>query len=68
MAKRRDRIARRVLMGALLAAAAIYWLAREMDLDREVLLGYLVGSVLLVAVPLVVAFVVVGVVKLVRRR
>jgi hypothetical protein len=57
-----------VLLGTLLAAAAIVWLARELDLDREVLLDYLVGSAVLVAVPLVVAFLVVAVVKLIRRR
>ena len=68
MARRRDRITRRVLLGAVLAVAAIAWLAREMDLDREVLLDYLVGSVVLVGGTLVAAFLVVAVVKLVRRR
>ncbi len=68
MAKPQNRIARRVLLGALVAVAAIFWLAREMDLDREVLLGYLVGSVVLVVGSLVAASLVVVVVKLLRRR
>ena len=49
---------RRTLLAAAVAGAAILWVMRELDLDREMLLSYFLGSllfVLAVAIPAVLA-------------
>jgi len=63
-----SRLGRRVLWGALLAVAAIVWVQRELDLDWDVLLGYLGGSALLVLGVALFGGVVVAVVRLFTRR
>lgn len=43
------RLARTILLGAVAAVAALTWLARELGLDQDELLGYAATSVVLVA-------------------
>jgi len=62
-----ERTTRRVLIGAALAVAAITWLIRELDLDGEQMLGFLTGSVVLVAAAAGAGILVVLSIKLVRR-
>ncbi len=63
----RSRIARRVLLGALLAAVAIYYLVREMGLDGDVILDYLLGSMLLVGAVIVLALAAAALMRLFRK-
>lgn len=58
---------RAIVLGAVVVVLAIYWLARELGMDRDELLGYAGVSLLLVAVIMVVALVGAGVLRLVRR-
>jgi hypothetical protein len=46
--KRKDRLPRTVLLGALLVGAAIYWLADVFEIDRAELLDLLSLSLILV--------------------
>ena len=64
----RDPLMRRTLLATALAAAAIIWAMRELDLDRDTLLTYLGGSALLVLAVIVPAALVVVIVKWLRRR
>jgi high-affinity Fe2+/Pb2+ permease len=61
------RLARTVVLGAVAVAFAIYWLAAELGLDREELLGYAAGSLLLVGVLVVLGMVLGALVWLARR-
>lgn len=51
-ARKRNRLVRTILLGTLAVAFALIWLARELDLDRDELLGYLATSALFVAIPI----------------
>jgi hypothetical protein len=44
-----NRVGRTVLLGTLAVAFALFWLARELELDRDELLGYLRTSLLFVS-------------------
>lgn len=57
-AGKRNKLARTVILATLAAAFAVFWLARELELDRDELLGYLVTSLLFVAI--LIGFSVVG--------
>ena len=48
-------MARTIVLGALAAAAGIWWLARAYDIEGADLVGYLGGSMLLVAGAIVAA-------------
>lgn len=61
------RLARTIVLGAVAVAFAIYWLAAELGLDRDELLGYAAVSVLFVGV-LVVLGLVLGVLVWLARR
>lgn len=63
----RDKIARRVIYGALLAVAAVYFLVRELDLDVDVLFDYLLASALLVTIVIVLALLMAALLRLLRR-
>ncbi len=63
----RNRLIRRTLLGSAVAGAAILWAMRELDLDPQMLLGYLWGSVLLVLAVAVPASLVVLIIKRFRR-
>ncbi len=43
-------LARTVILGCIAAALGIWWLGRAYDLDDERLLGYLMSSIVFVAV------------------
>lgn len=63
----RDRLIRRTFLASAVAGAAILWAMRELDLDPQMLLSYLWGSVLLVLAVAVPASLVVLVIKRFRR-
>ncbi len=63
----RDRLARSVLLGALAAAAAIYWLVRELELDVDVLINYLLASLVLVGAAIAVALLAAWLLRVLRR-
>ena len=42
-------LARTVVLGCLAAAAGIWWLGRAYEVDNEAMLGYLLSSILFVA-------------------
>jgi hypothetical protein len=48
-AGKHNRLGRTIVLGTLAVAFALIWLARELDLDRDELLGYLGTSALFVA-------------------
>jgi protein-S-isoprenylcysteine O-methyltransferase Ste14 len=45
----RNRLGRTVVLGTVAVVLALWWVARELDLDREQLLGYLGTSAVFVA-------------------
>ena len=49
-AGKRDRLARTVVLATVAAVFALFWLARELELDRDELLDFLATSLLFVAV------------------
>jgi len=49
-AGKRNRLGRTILLGTLAVVFALFWLARELDLDRDELLGYLGTSALFVTI------------------
>lgn len=49
-ATKRNRLVRTILLGTVAVAFALIWVARELELDRDELLGYLGNSALFVAV------------------
>ena len=57
----------RILLTLLIALAATYWAGREFGLSNDELSGYLLASVGLVAASGLVALIVFGVVRLLRR-
>lgn len=65
--KKKDRLPRTIVLGAITVLLAIIWLAKELDMDREELLGYLVTSLLFVGVAIVFAMVAGGLVWLIKK-
>jgi hypothetical protein len=61
------RLTRTIVLGAIVVFLAIYWLADQMGLDRNELLGYALTSLLLVGLLVVLALVGVVVLRLIRR-
>lgn len=61
------RLARTILLGAVAAVAALTWLARELELDQDELLGYAATSALLVAALVLAGAVLGGLLWFVRR-
>ncbi len=49
-ARKRNRPGRTILLGALAVGFALFWVAGELELDRDELLGYLGASALFVAI------------------
>jgi hypothetical protein len=64
---RSRRLTKTILLGSAVVFLAIAWLARELELDTAELRGYLITSLLLVAVVVVLAVLMAGVIGLVRR-
>ena len=64
---RRNRLARSVVLACLTAAVGIAWLARELDLDTERLLDFLVTSVGFVGLMVLLAAVAAAVLRFLRR-
>lgn len=64
---RTRRLTRTILLGSVVVFLAIVWLARELELDRDELLGYLATSLLLVGGIMALAVVAGGLLWLVRR-
>ncbi|MCZ6711142.1 MAG: hypothetical protein O7B25_12340 [Gammaproteobacteria bacterium] len=52
-ATKRNRLVRTILLGTVAVAFSLIWVARELELDRDELLGYLGNSALFVAVLIV---------------
>ena len=65
--RRRDRLTRTIVLGTVAVGLAIAWVAVELDLDRDVLLDYLMTAFVFVAVPIVFALLAVGLMRLLRR-
>ncbi|MDH3643301.1 MAG: hypothetical protein OES38_14460 [Gammaproteobacteria bacterium] len=66
-AGKRNRLGRTILLGTVAVAFALFWLARELELDRDELLGYLATSVLFVAVLIACAVLGAGLLWLIKR-
>lgn len=65
--KKKDRLPRTIVLGAITVFLAIIWLASELDMDRDELLGYLVTSLLFVGVAIVFAMLAGGLVWLLKK-
>ncbi|MCH8141668.1 MAG: hypothetical protein E2O61_08680 [Gammaproteobacteria bacterium] len=65
--KKKDRLPRTIVLGAIAVFLAIIWLAKELDMDRDELLGYLVTSLLFVGVAIVFAMLAGGLVWLLKK-
>jgi hypothetical protein len=64
---RRHRSTRTILLATTAFALAMFWLARELDLDCDELLGYLSTSVLFVGTVVGLSMVGAGIVWLMKR-
>lgn len=53
--RRRNRLARTILLGTLVVVVSIYWLGESFGVDWSEIRGYLLTSLLFVAVPAVLA-------------
>jgi len=62
-----QRLVRTILLGAVAAVFAIAWLARELGLDADELIGYLGASLVLVGLVVVLGILAGGLLWLVRR-
>jgi len=61
------RLVRTILLGALAAGAGLTWLAHELELDQDELLGYAATSLLLVAVLVLAGALLGGLLWFIRR-
>jgi uncharacterized membrane protein len=61
------RLTRTIVLGAVVVFLAIYWLADEMGLDRDELLGYALTSLMLVGVLVVLALLGAALMRLLKR-
>jgi uncharacterized membrane protein YdjX (TVP38/TMEM64 family) len=66
-AVKRNRLVRTILLGTVAVGVSLIWVARELELDRAELLGYLANSGLFVAVLIVCALLGAVVAWLIRR-
>ena len=66
-AGKRNRLGRTILLGALAVAFSLFWLARELELDRDQLLGYLGASAIFVTILIGLGLVGAGLVWLIKR-
>ena len=65
--RKKDRLPRTIVLGAIAVFLAIIWLAKELDMDRDELLGFLLTSLLFVGVSIAFAVVAGGVVWLIKK-
>jgi energy-converting hydrogenase Eha subunit E len=49
-AGKRNRLVRTILLGTVAVGLSLIWVARELELDRDALLGYLANSAVFVAI------------------
>jgi uncharacterized membrane protein len=61
------RLTRTIVLGAIVVFLAIYWLADQMGLDRDELLGYALTSLMLVGVLVVLAVLGAALLRLLKR-
>jgi hypothetical protein len=61
------RLTRTIVLGAIVVFLALYWLADQMGLDRNELLGYALTSLMLVGVLVLFALIGVVVIRVIRR-
>ena len=66
-AGKRNRLGRTILLGALAVAFSVFWLARELELDRDQLLGYLGASAIFVTILIGLGLLGAGLVWLIKR-
>ena len=66
-AVKRNRLVRTILLGTVAVGVSLIWVARELELDRAELLGYLANSALFVAVLIACALLGAVVAWLIRR-
>lgn len=64
---RTRRLTRTILLGTVVVFLAVVWLARELDLDTDELLGHLATSLMLVGGIMALAVVAGGLLWLIRR-
>lgn len=65
--RRRGHLARTILLGTVAVAFALFWLARELELDRQELMGFLGTSVLFVGLMVVLGLVGAAAVLILKR-
>ena len=65
--RRRGRLARTILLGTVAVAFALFWLARELELDRQELMGFLGTSALFVGLMVMLGLVGAALVLVVKR-
>jgi hypothetical protein len=65
--RRRGRLARTILLGAAAVAFSLFWVARELELDTEELLGFLGASAVFVGSMVILGLVGAAAVLIVKR-
>ncbi len=65
--RRRGRLARTILLGAVAVGFALFWLARELELDTQELMSFLGTSALLVGLMVMLGLVGAAAVLIVKR-
>lgn len=55
--RRRGRLARTILLGTVAVAFSLFWVARELELDTEELLGFLGASAVFVGLMVILGLV-----------
>ena len=68
MRRRISKLTRSIIAATLIAVLGIAWLARELDLDVEQLLSFLVSSFGLVLLIIVLAALAAGIIRFLKRR
>ena len=64
----KSRLARTILLGAIVAALGTWWLAKAYEVESATLLGFLLSSALFVAGAIVLALAGAAIVRTLRRR
>ncbi|MCZ6852354.1 MAG: hypothetical protein O7G86_00420 [Gammaproteobacteria bacterium] len=64
---KKDRLPRTIVLGAVAVLLAIFWLSKELGLDRDELLGFLGVSLLFVGVSIGCAVVAGGLIWLIKK-
>jgi hypothetical protein len=65
--RRRGRLARTILLGTVAVAFALFWVARELELDTQELMGFLGASAVLVGLMVILGLVGAAAVLIFRR-